>query len=156
MMHPRGIEIRNEQYYNAALDRLEDVKGLKATGRGNSAGAAYLCGLSVECALRALIPVGREFYDRHNLLALAGAGALKLADERAYQELSLALNEMTILWQNTLRFYSEDRFSAFCRDKVQSTGLRPKRGTSPAKVLCGRLFDVSNLAFTGCARLWLK
>jgi hypothetical protein len=156
MMALRGIEIRNEQYYNAAIDRLEDVEGLKVTGRGNSAGAAYLCGLSVECALRALIPAGRQFHDRHNLLALARAGAFKMADERAHNQLSPALNEMTILWRNSLRFYSADRFSAFCRDRVQSAGLQTKRGTSPSKVLCGRLTAVSNLAFTECVRLWLK
>ncbi len=62
MMAPRrGIEIRHVQYYNAAIARLADVKSLKAAGRGNSAGAAYLSGLAVECGLRALIPAGGEF-----------------------------------------------------------------------------------------------
>jgi hypothetical protein len=152
---PIGVEVRPDHYYQAAIGRLNDVTSLQATGGGDSAGAAHFCGLSVECALRALMPKDSVFYDRHNPLALARAGAWKTADDRAYGNLSPALNELTILWNNKLRFSSEDRFLAFCRDKVQSAGLKVSRGGSPAKVLCGRLFDVSNRAFTECARLWL-
>ena len=153
---PRGVEIRPEQYYKASVERFAMVKHLRSTGRGDSPVAAYLCGLSVECALRALIMPGTEFYDRHDFVILAGSGALDRADGVARRRLGAQLNELTALWRNSLRFYSDELFAAFCRKRVRSLGLSVRRGSSPVSLMCARLFDVSDLAFTERARLWLE
>jgi hypothetical protein len=153
---PIGVEVRPEHYYKASVDRLAIVKHLRNTGHGNSSVAAYLCGLSVECALRALIAPGTDFYDRHDFPTLAGFGALDRADEAARRRLGTLLNELTVLWRNSLRFYPDDLFATFCRKRSRSLGLHVRRGSSPVPVVCTRLFNVSELAFTECARLWLR
>ena len=132
------------------------MKTLGAAGFGASALAAYLCGLSVECVLRSLIPPDEDFYDHHDFVTLARLGALTLADDAAYKRLGTLLNELAILWKNTLRFYPDDLFAAFCKKRARSIGLRIDRGARPATVVCRRLLQLSDLAFTECEILWLK
>jgi HEPN domain-containing protein len=152
----RGIEVRREHYRDAALDRLAEVKHLRGTGRGDSALAAYLSGLSVECALRSLIPPGTEFYSRHDLRVLAELGALRLADEQASARLGNLLTELSPLWRNSLRFYPSGRFAAHCRKSALAAGLTVRRRANAVSVVCGRLFEISGRALTECERLWQK
>ena len=88
-MATNGVEVRRDQYYNAALERLSEARFLRESGHGDSPVAAYLCGLSVECALRSLIPEQTVFYDRHDFLEIARLGALRVADDIAYKRVRL-------------------------------------------------------------------
>jgi hypothetical protein len=155
-MPTRGIEVRPEHYYQAGIDRITEAKRLRDDGRGNTALAAYLCGLSTECALRALVPIEAEFYDRHDLLKLAEVGAWTAGDEKAVAPLGKLLTESVALWRNSLRFYSQDLFEAYCRKRARALKLSVPRKTSPVTTVCARLYHVSTLAFTECVVLWQK
>jgi hypothetical protein len=150
------VEVRREHYYNAALERFAEVKRLRGGGHGDSALAAYLCGVSVECALRSLIPEDAEFYDRHDFLLLARSGALVVADQSGYARLGRLLNQLTPLWKNSLRYYSEQLFETYCHKRARSLGLHVQRGSRAALVVCRRLFEAAENAILECERLWVK
>jgi hypothetical protein len=152
----RRIEVRQEHYYNAALERLAEAKRLKIAGEGTSPLSAYLCGLSVECILRSLIPAEAEFYDRHDFITLARLGALTVANQSSAGSLGSTLSELTALWRNSLRFYSRSLFDSFCRQRAKALGLHVRRGTRPAALVCGRLFAASEATILECEHLWLK
>ncbi len=152
----RAVEIRPEHYYNAALQRFADVKLLRAAGMAESPLAAYLCGVSVECALRSLIPPATMFYDRHDFLVLARLGALTGADDAAFSRIGVLLNEVRPLWRNSLRFYSDDLFVAFCRRRARSSGLPVHRRTRSTGIVCLRLYEISERMLIECEQLWRK
>ena len=129
---------------------------MREAGVADSALTAYLCGLSVECALRSLIPPAADFNDRHDVLVLAKLGALTVADDVAYARMGTLLSELTPLWKNSLRFYSRDLFVTFCRKRARSVGLHVPRGARPESVLSRRLLEITEQALLECERLWLK
>jgi HEPN domain-containing protein len=148
----RGIEVRRVDYYSAAEERLAFVRALREAGTGNTALAAYVSGLSVECALRALIPEDEDFMATHNFVQLAVLGAFRVADDVAYENLGRQLNELQALWRNSLRFYSHDRFEAHCRERAKSLNLNAPRKSKPSSAVCFRLYSVSQQSFLECAR----
>jgi hypothetical protein len=152
----KRVEICQEHYYRAAKDRLAEVRQLRNGGFAESALAAYLCGLSVECALRSFVPVENDFYDRHDLIVLARFGALLVTSETASIRLNRLLNAMKQLWKNSLRFYSNDLFETYSHKRVKSLGLYIQRGARPASVVCRRLFEASENVLLECERLWQK
>lgn len=151
-----GTEIRPEHYYNAAIEHMASVKLLRTSGYGASALAAYLSGLSAECALRSLIPADSAFYKRHVFLDLARMGALTKANDRAASRLGTSITELSALWKNSLRFYSQELFDVWSRKRVRSLSLHVPRGAKAAAVLCDRLLDRAEATFLECQRLWTK
>lgn len=155
-MANRGIEVRPDHYYNAALENIAAVSYLRGSGFGNSAIAAYLSGLSAECAFRALIPRGTPYYNKHVFVELAKLGALRKADATSYQRLGVLINNLSAVWRNALRFYSNALFESWCRKRAYEVGLRVSRRVTASAVVCKVLFDSANDTVLECQRLWLK
>lgn len=150
----RGIEVRPEQYYRAALERLEMVDFLRKNGQGASVVAAYLSGLAVECMLRSFIPPSAEFYPEHLLVQIARRGVVEGVDD-ALTRIRPSLNDVSTLWRNSLRFYSADRFEAWCSERTRAGAPKRLRGSRASKVLCERLHEGSARVVTEC-KTWRK
>jgi hypothetical protein len=150
-----GIAVRPEQYHAAGLERLSEVKSMREKGNGESVIAAYLSGLSVECSLRAFIPPGQN-PSNHDLLYLAASGVLKTARDLPRNRIDLPLSEIVALWQNRLRFFSEDLFRAFCRKRSLSVALGVPSGSTPAAVVCRQLFTLSERVVVECDQIWIR
>ncbi len=114
------MQFTDENYFRAALERIEDARGLYAAERFGL--SIYVSGLAAECLLRAFRwRKNREFIGRHDLLLLfheSGLARLELArlarrglDEidvrRAMIELFGARDTLVRLWTNDYRFAAE-------------------------------------------------
>ena len=144
----RGIQVRRDQHLRAALEPLTFLHLMRQREQR--------AGLAVECALRSLVPETEPFDSRHDLIEIARSGAYLWADARTVKNLGPILNEVASLWNNTLRFYSAERFIAHCRKRARSTGLKRRNAEKPAEAVCRRLYDNANAAVIECERLWLK
>lgn len=99
----------------------------------------YCAGLAVECMLRAFRwKDDASFEGRHDLLDLLKASRLLAIDEDYMRrrgepeesiyasgaQLRAAMNEVTILWHNNLRFASEARLKAFLKSIGRVKGVK--------------------------------
>ncbi len=105
-----------------AADRLEDASALLAAGR--YAGAYYISGYAVECALKACIarrtrqdefpPKDAARYYTHDILKLRDAAGLELAYEQEVgQDLIFAQNWAVVKeWNEQTRYQSPGQLQA--------------------------------------------
>jgi HEPN domain-containing protein len=123
------MQFRAEEYYQAALERMEQAFRIYKGGT-DYALAMYCGGLAVECLLRAFRwTKDATFEGRHDLDELLRASKLLEIDD-AYMrragaseeeirksgvKLRAAMNEVVRLWHNNLRFASEASLKAFLK-----------------------------------------
>ena len=151
-----GIAVRPQQYYNAAAERLEEVRLLRSSGQRDSGLAAYLSGLSVECMLRAFIPSAFEFYPKHDFYYLGAQSDVLPFRAVLFGRLNGSLNDLAALWQNRIRFFDEQRFQAHCRERVHSLRLPVPGNTTPSAVVCRRLYDACEQVNQECQEIWKR
>jgi hypothetical protein len=129
------MQFTAKDYYQVGLERMQAAHRIYREGM-TFALAMYCAGLAVESLLRAFRwTEDTAFEGRHDLAALLRASRLFYIDEdhlrrrRASHDdihesglkLRAAMNEVTILWHNSLRFASEASLKAFLRriDRLQ-------------------------------------
>lgn len=132
------MQFRAHEYYAAGLDRIGQAKTIHLEG-GSYALSMYCSGLAVECLLRAFRwKDDTSFEGRHDLNDLLKAsGILQINDDlmrkkkRPEEEISqygkqlrAAMNEVIVLWHNSLRFASEGTLEAFLRRSGRLQGIR--------------------------------
>jgi hypothetical protein len=132
------MQFRAEEYYQASLERMRQAHGIYRDGN-TYALAMYCGGLAVECLLRAFRwTKDTTFEGRHDLSELLRASRLLTIDddylrrrgasEDVLRESGLnlrgAMNEVTVLWHNNLRFASEARLKAFLRGIGRLQGVK--------------------------------
>jgi hypothetical protein len=132
------MKFRGEEYFRAGTERMRQARTIHRAG-GSYALAMYCGGLAVECILRAFRwDQDQSFEGRHDLEDLLKASALLRIDEdhmrrRGIPEdevvaysiaLRAAMNEVTALWHNNLRFASEASLRAFLNRIDRLRGVR--------------------------------
>ena len=132
------MQIRDRDYYRASQERLRQAIRL-STQEGAYALSIYCSGLAVECLLRAFRwREDRTFSGRHDLDELLKAsGVLRVNDDymrrkgknddeilAASRDFRAAMNEIVVLWHNSMRFASEDRLHAHLRALGRVQGIR--------------------------------
>lgn len=110
---PGDLAFGSETYRAGALERIEDARLLKESGR--LALSMYASGLAVEGMLRSLQRLkSREFDERHDLRKLAvrvqDLGLLK--SEHEYDFVGV-VEEVAATWHNNLRFADEAQLWRF-------------------------------------------
>jgi len=132
------MQFRAEDYYQAGLERMRQALIMYREG-DNFALAMYCAGLAVECLLRAFRwTKDTTFEGRHDLGELLRAsGLLRIDDEHLRRrgasedeirdsglKLHGAMNEVTILWHNNLRFTSEAKLRSFLHGIGRLRGVK--------------------------------
>ena len=158
------MQFRAEDYYKAGLERMRQARIAYQEGR-SFALAMYCGGLAVECLLRAFRwKEDQTFEGRHDLTELLKASRLLRIDDDYLRQknvseevirdaglkLRAAMNEVTILWHNNLRFASEARLRTFLH---RIDRLRGVKGDAVKK----NAFDLIDAAETVITRgmvLW--
>jgi hypothetical protein len=129
------MKFNGEEYYRAGLERMRQARDIHRAG-GSYALSMYTGGLAVECMLRAFRwDSDKSFDGRHDILELLTASRFLGADEERLREkgileeeiqgsvvaLRAAMNEIIVLWHNSLRYASEGTLRAFLKriDRVR-------------------------------------
>ncbi len=126
------------QYYQAGVERMNQARALYREG-SSYALAMYCGGLAVESLLRAFRWTEDESFEgRHDLMELLKASRLLRIDDEymrrkgASEEdirqsglnLRASVNEVVILWHNSLRFASETRLKGFLSQLGRLKGVK--------------------------------
>ncbi|MEX2120404.1 MAG: hypothetical protein WD847_12480 [Pirellulales bacterium] len=158
------MKFRAEEYYQASLERMKQAQRLYQDGRSFSL-AMYCGGLSVECLLRAFRWTEDETFEgRHDLSELFKASRLLKIDddymrlkgtpEEEIRESALnlhaAMNEVSVLWHNNLRFASEASLKAFLKRIGRLKGLKG----DPLKKNTLDLIDAAQIIVNRGIALW--
>jgi hypothetical protein len=140
------MKFRADQYFRASVERM--VQARKIYAHGNSfALSMYCAGLAVESLLRAFRwTEDTSFEGRHDLSELLRASRLlridydylkrRGASEEAIRQSGLkirsAMNQISILWNNNMRFASESSALTFLKQigKVQRVKGDPLKKNS--------------------------
>lgn len=132
------MQFRAEQYYRVSLERMQQARRIHRDGAAFAL-AVYCGGLAVESLLRAFRwTEDTSFEGRHDLSDLLKASRLlriddeymrrKGASEEAIHDSGLklrgAMNEVIILWHNSLRFASEASLRAFLNKVGRLHGVK--------------------------------
>jgi hypothetical protein len=104
------VQFTADEYYDAAMLRYDEARALYLAER--FVGAVYLAGRAVEAVLRAI------HWRKHQRLEcghdlrelLADVGELGFLTPRDDDRLTDRVNEIAVVWNNDLRFASEERF----------------------------------------------
>lgn len=137
------MQFRAEEYYRTALERMRQARDVYQDGEAFAL-CMYCAGLAVECLLRAFRwKKDRTFEGRHDLEELLKASRLlQIEDEfmrrkgesedaidASGRELRANMNQVIVLWHNSLRFASEARLRVFLRgiDRVKGTKGDPRK-----------------------------
>jgi hypothetical protein len=127
------VDFEPSDYYRAARERIKQAQDLYRQDSKDERStnhhplAFYTCGVAVECMLRAFITRRtREFDGRHDLEILLGQSGLLSLDkaarlddadlDRLKIELGGAVNKVNRLWNNSLRYASENRLRAYLHE----------------------------------------
>lgn len=132
------MQFRAEEYYQAAQERM--LQAVKVYREERSYALAMYCGgLAVECLLRAFRWTNNPTFDgRHDLSDLLKASRLlQIADDEILQKpkqeerirdanlkLRVAMQEVVMLWHNSLRFSSEARLKSFLKSLDRLRGIK--------------------------------
>jgi len=158
------MDFRAEDYFRAAGERISEAREVYAHGR--YALAMYCSGLAVECLLRAFRWLhDRSFHGRHDLRELLRASRLLSINEAAMladgdtqeqiiaaeRRLSIAMNEVIILWHNNMRFASESRLKSYLNRLGR---LRRLKGDGVKKIARDLLTAATDVVNHGEA-LWM-
>lgn len=160
------MQFRAEEYYRAGLERMEQAEKLYQDGNAYAL-AIYCGGLAVECLLRAFRwTEDATFEGRHDLEELLKASRLLKINEdfirrrresddavqNAELELRKALNKVTILWHNNLRFASESSLKAYLKRLGRLRGVKG----DPLKTNARELIEAGRLVINRGAMLWIS
>jgi HEPN domain-containing protein len=154
-------------YYQASLERLQQARDyyhrdtrLELTTNHHPL-AFYLCGVAVECMLRAFITLRtKEFDGRHDLEILLNESELLDQPsvpgldqenlERLKKELGGAVGFLNRLWNNSLRYASEARI----RSSLHERGFDRKIKGDPLKENLRKLLESSSRIIDRGVILW--
>jgi hypothetical protein len=125
-----------EHYFAAALERYTEAGALRRQARW--ALAMYVAGLAAECMVRAWIPAGTQFDERHDLYQLLKVTEWPLSAKQR-RALHSALEDVRSLWHNSLRFADEGRVRAHLRQLHLDRGPEVAKNADFLKVRCEEL-----------------
>ena len=135
------LNFEPRDYYRASRERIKQAQDLYRQDSKDERStnhhplAFYTCGVAVECMLRAFITRRtREFDGRHDLEILLGQSGLLSLDRmarledaelaRLKRELGGAVNTVNRLWNNSLRYASEDRLRSYLHELKFDQGIK--------------------------------
>jgi hypothetical protein len=160
------MQFRAEEYYQASLERMRQAAKIYQDGKAYAL-AMYCGGLAVECLLRAFRwTEDTTFEGRHDLADLLKASRLLKINEDAMRrrrvsedavreagsELRKAVNEVTILWHNNLRFASESSLKAF----LKRLGRLHRVKGDPLKKNAQDLINAAQAVINRGVALWMS
>jgi hypothetical protein len=158
------MKFRAEEYYQASLDRIRQAAGLLRE-ENSFALTIYCGGLAVECLLRAFRWTDdATFEGRHDLFELLKASRLLQIDDEhmrrrgepesairdAGLHLRAAMNKVSILWHNNLRFASEASLKAFLNRMGRLRGIKG----DPLKKNASELVEAAHTVINRGVALW--
>ncbi len=158
------MQFRADEYYQCGLERMEQARRIHRLG-GAFALAVYCGGLAVECMLRAFRwKEEATFQGRHDLTDLLRASRLLSIDDEYMRRrgasdeeirqsgltLRAAMQEVIELWNNNIRFASEDSLRAHLK---RSGRLRGIRG-DPLKKNANNLLEAAQTIINRGTALW--
>jgi hypothetical protein len=160
------MQFRADEYFHAGLERMRQAT---RTFRDDEsfALAMYCGGLAVECMLRAFRTLDDDSFDeRHDLMALLKGSRLLRIDEEFLEkkgttdeavresrlQINQALNEVVILWHNSLRFTCERSLKAHLRRIGRIQGVRG----NPLKKNARDLLDAAQRLVDRGTVLWMS
>jgi hypothetical protein len=158
------MQFTAEQYYRVSLERMRQARKLYDDGESYSL-AMYCGGLAVESLLRAFRwTEDTSFEGRHDLSDLLKASRLLRIDDEHMRrrgksdetirgsgvELRSAMNEVIILWHNSLRFASEASLKAFLNQRGRLQGIKG----DPLKKNALDLLDAAQTVIDRGVTLW--
>jgi hypothetical protein len=158
------MQFRDHEYYVASLERMRQAHFIYAQGEAYAL-AIYCGGLAVECMLRAFRwKVDKNFEGRHDLKELLKASAVLGVDEermrrrdidderirKSSMEFKAAMNEIVVLWHNSLRFASETRLKAHLRKTNKLQGIKG----DPLKKNAANLINAAQLVINRGMVTW--
>jgi hypothetical protein len=132
------MQFRSDEYYRVSLERMRQARTIYLEG-DSYALAIYCGGLAVESLLRAFRwKEDPSFEGRHDLSELLKSsrllqidetyirqkGARDVAADEARLKLRTAMQAVSLLWHNNLRFACEASLKAFLRRSGRVEGVR--------------------------------
>lgn len=116
-----------DDYMQAAEERLRAGQLLYQQCQGHYVDALYLCGVAVECVLRAFgHELGSDFIGRHDLPQLAGPAVVeRIVGSSREQRLKFtaALGDVWARWKNNYRYVPRARVEAELRKLQLHRGI---------------------------------
>lgn len=110
---PAPSRFRPQDYYTAALARLQEARDFHDTARDGL--ALTQAGVAAECVLRAFFPEGEVFDSRHDLAELARKSRLRPRREEAAMVHDAAVNTLRHVWRNSYRYMTEEKIDTILR-----------------------------------------
>jgi len=119
-----GVELRGEEYYLAAVERIGCLRQLYDTKRYVE--AIYFAGVSVECIFRAFIRQSSSGIDAgHDLVRLAKESRLATKiDQSLYDQYSANLGTVAAVWTNLHIYRSESGARARIKSARLNAGIK--------------------------------
>lgn len=158
------MNFRSEDYFRASAERRAEAYFLYE--HGHYALAAYCAGVAVEAMLRGFIArETKQFDSRHDILDMAKrSGILRFNEEfmrrRRYsddkvreeiQKLRTSVQEVCTLWDNGLRYASEERLRSHLKS-IKQLGS----GSDPLRQATKRLLDSAGVIMNRGVQLWTQ
>jgi len=158
------MQFRDKEYYRASLDRIRQAAMLFKEADAFAL-SMYCSGLAVECLLRAFRwKDDQSFAGRHDLNELLKAsGILRVNEEFMHRkgkttdeirdaslEFRVAMNEIVLLWHNSLRFSSEARLKTHLLQLGRVQGIKG----DALKKNASDLLDAAKLVINRGMILW--
>lgn len=158
------MKLTAEHYYQTARERLTESGVLYHDSC--YALSMYVAGLAVECLLRAFkLKRDPTFDEKHDIQRLLKASGIMSFDkdvfenigwsesetEAFFRELHAAVNDVSLLWSNTYRFYSKDLLRSQIKKNV---ALRARVKGDILKAIAWRLLKSSQTVLHKGTLLW--
>jgi hypothetical protein len=161
------MEFLPRDYFAASLERIKQARDLYRQDSKDERTtyhhpiAYYICGVAVECMLRAFIMRRtREFDGRHDLILLLDqSGLLNIQDApnlsaeeliRLKSDFGGTVGKVNRLWNNSLRYASEARLRAHLHEMGFDRGIKG----DPLKEILRQLLESASRTIDKGALLW--